>query len=106
MASYGYSPATRMFEAAGAAACIISDAWLGIEAFLEPGREILLAANGTHVDEHINALTHARAHEIGARARRRVLSEHTYRHRAEQVEQALGAATIKHHQTPRFEQVG
>ena len=38
MARFGHSPATRLFEAAGAAACLISDAWEGIEAFLEPGR--------------------------------------------------------------------
>ncbi len=34
----GFSPATRVFEAAGAAACLITDAWEGIELFLEPGR--------------------------------------------------------------------
>ena len=33
MARYGLSPATRVFEAAGAAACIITDAWEGIELF-------------------------------------------------------------------------
>src|SRR5205085_381468 len=27
MAAYGYSPATRVFEAAGAGSCIITDAW-------------------------------------------------------------------------------
>ena len=43
MARYGFSPATRVFEAAGAAACIITDEWLGIELFLEPGSEILIA---------------------------------------------------------------
>ena len=37
MAAIGFSPATRVFEAAGAAACIITDAWEGIELFLEPG---------------------------------------------------------------------
>ena len=43
MAAYGYSPATRVFEAAGAGACIITDAWEGIAMFFEPGREILVA---------------------------------------------------------------
>ena len=42
MAAYGYSPATRVFEAAGAGACIITDAWEGIAMFFEPGREILV----------------------------------------------------------------
>src|SRR5205823_3847326 len=36
MAANGWSPATRVFEAAGAAACLISDAWAGLEEFLEP----------------------------------------------------------------------
>src|SRR5581483_5727603 len=43
MARYGASPPTRIFEAAGAGACLISDAWAGIEKFLLPGTEILLA---------------------------------------------------------------
>ena len=46
MAAYGYSPATRVFEAAGAGACIITDAWEGIAMFFEPGREILVAESG------------------------------------------------------------
>ena len=33
MASNGYSPATRVFEAAGAGACLITDAWHGLELF-------------------------------------------------------------------------
>ena len=43
MAAYGFSPPTRVFEAAGAGACLITDAWDGVEQFLEPGREILVA---------------------------------------------------------------
>jgi spore maturation protein CgeB len=36
MAHIGFSPATRVFEAAGAGACLITDAWEGIEMFLKP----------------------------------------------------------------------
>ncbi len=43
MARNGFSPATRVFEAAGAGACLITDAWEGIEEFLEPGDEVLVA---------------------------------------------------------------
>ncbi len=57
MAAYGYSPATRVFEAAGAGACIITDAWDGIAMFFEPGREILVAENGPGVAEHLARLT-------------------------------------------------
>ena len=43
MAAVGFSPATRVFEAAGAGACLITDAWEGIELFLKPDEEILVA---------------------------------------------------------------
>jgi spore maturation protein CgeB len=96
MARYGASPPTRIFEAAGAAACMITDAWDGIEAFLEPGREILLAADGAEVAAHVAALKEAPARAMGEAARRRVLAEHTYAHRAAQVEDVLdGRLTLK-----------
>ena len=93
MARYGYSPATRIFEAAGAAACILTDAWQGIESFLEPGREILVAKNGEEVAETLSSLTNQRAREIGWKAQARVLAEHTYAHRARQVDALLGGVT-------------
>ena len=89
MARYGFSPATRVFEAAGAGACLITDAWEGIELFFEPGREVLVAHNGQDVADHLEALTLPRAAEIGRAAYRRVISAHTYAHRALQVEAAL-----------------
>ena len=89
MARYGASPPTRIFEAAGAAACIVTDAWEGIEQFLEPGREILLAADGAEVAGHVEALEPRRARRMGEAARRRVLAEHTYGHRAAEVEALL-----------------
>src|SRR3954466_14632793 len=81
MASVGFSPATRVFEAAGAAACLITDAWEGIEMFLKPDEEVLVARDGRDVAEHVAALTPERACEIGAAALRRVLAEHSYAHR-------------------------
>lgn len=90
MARYGFSPATRVFEAAGAAACIITDYWVGIDQFFEPGKEILVVRNGEEVAEYVAALTDIKAREIGEAAYRRVLSEHTYTHRA-----ALFEKTVK-----------
>jgi spore maturation protein CgeB len=89
MASYGFSPATRVFEAAGAGACIISDAWQGVEVFLEPGSEILVARDAQEVSAHLASLTPRRAREIGLRAKARVLREHTYSRRAQQLEDLL-----------------
>ena len=89
MARYGFSPATRVFEAAGAAACLITDAWEGLETFFEPGAEVLVARNGDEVAQHVQALEASRAREIGQAAYRRVLSEHTYAHRAAQLDEVL-----------------
>jgi spore maturation protein CgeB len=89
MAHIGYSPATRVFEAAGAAACLITDSWDGIEQFLEPDSEILVARDGAEVAAHLRTLTPARAADIGASARARVLAEHTYERRAAQVHRLL-----------------
>lgn len=89
MAATGFSPATRVFEAAGAGACLISDAWEGIELFLTPGEEVLLARDGLDVAGHLEALTQERAAEIGQAALARVLREHTYRQRGAQVDAVL-----------------
>jgi spore maturation protein CgeB len=89
MVHNGYSPATRVFEAAGAGACIISDAWEGLDRFLEPGAEVIVCSSGREVARALAGLDSVRAAEIGARARERVLSEHTYAHRAREVEEVL-----------------
>jgi spore maturation protein CgeB len=96
MARYGFSPPTRIFEAAGAGACLITDAWDGIERFLEPGREVLVARDGEDVAEHLRRLTPERAREIGRAAYRRVRAEHTYVHRASLVEAVLEGRRPEH----------
>lgn len=89
MARYGFSPATRVFEAAGAGACLVTDAWRGIEQFLEPDRDVLVADDTDAVVTHLRELSPARARALGESARRRVLAEHTYDHRAGEVEAVL-----------------
>lgn len=89
MAATGFSPATRVFEAAGAGACVITDAWEGIELFLAPGEEILVARDGDEVRAHLAALTPERARNIGKAARARVAASHTYELRGAQVDAIL-----------------
>ncbi|MDB6088161.1 MAG: hypothetical protein JWN85_945 [Gammaproteobacteria bacterium] len=91
MARTGFSPPTRVFEAAGAGACLIMDAWEGIELFLEPGREVLVAHDGDEVAGHLEKLDPDTARQIGQAALRRVLAHHTYTRRALEVEAALEA---------------
>jgi spore maturation protein CgeB len=91
MARYGFSPPTRVFEAAGAAACLITDEWEGIECFLEPGKEVLVAKSGDEVAEYVRSLTDESARAIGMAAYRRIVAEHTYTHRVAQLSLLLEA---------------
>ncbi len=93
MAAVGFSPATRVFEAAGAGACLITDAWEGIGLFLAPDTEVLVARDGRDVADLLGALTADRARQIGKAARARVLREHTYARRAVGVDALLRQLT-------------
>jgi spore maturation protein CgeB len=90
MASMGYCPSGRLFEAAACGCPILSDAWQGIEAFYEPGREILIARS---TDDALAAMEadEAELRRIAAAARERTRHEHTADHRAVELEQALTA---------------
>ncbi|HBG27071.1 MAG: hypothetical protein A2Y10_08470 [Planctomycetes bacterium GWF2_41_51] len=89
MASFGFSPATRLFEAAGAGACIITDKWQGIENFLEPEKECFIAEDGEQVADILSHLTPDIAKRTGLNALRRILSEHTYSKRAAELDRLL-----------------
>jgi spore maturation protein CgeB len=91
MVENGWSPATRMFEAAGAASCQVTDAWEGIEDFFAPGAEILVAASGEEVAAAVRGVGDARAREIGEAGRRRALAAHTYDRRAREMDAVLRA---------------
>ena len=89
MARVGFSPATRVFEAAGAGACLITDEWEGIELFLQPDAEVLVARDGQDVAEILRSLTEERARAIGEAALARVLADHTYDRRGAEVDGVL-----------------
>ena len=93
MARVGFSPPTRVFEAAGAAACVISDAWAGVEDFFAPGEEILVARSAEDVVRHLREVTREQAGLIGSAMRARALGEHTYQLRAGQVDEVLARAS-------------
>jgi spore maturation protein CgeB len=95
MARFGWSPPTRVFEAAGAGACLVVDAWEGIEEFLEPQREVLVAHNGADVAEFVESIDADLARAIGERARMRILAQHTYAQRARQVENVLAGRALE-----------
>jgi spore maturation protein CgeB len=89
MVRLGWSPSIRLFEAAACGTAIITDAWKGLEDFFEPGSEILVARNAEDVRSILLEMSETERREIGARARARVLGEHTAAHRARQLEDFL-----------------
>jgi spore maturation protein CgeB len=92
MAATGYSPPTRLFEVAGAGACLITDAWDGIEMFLAPDSEVLVARDGSDVVDIMQSLTAEHAATIGRAGRQRILAEHTYDRRAAALHPLLQSA--------------
>ena len=89
MANVGFSPPTRIFEAAGAAACVITDSWTGIDFFFEPRKEILVADSADKIVHLLCQTTPEKAAEIGLAMRSRALRDHTYAQRASQVAEIL-----------------
>ncbi|HET7316048.1 MAG TPA: glycosyltransferase [Sphingomicrobium sp.] len=81
MARMGWCPSGRLFEAAACGAAMVSDDWEGLDAFFEPGEEILIARDAIDVVAALE-LRDSELQAIGRRARQRVLDEHTSMHRA------------------------
>jgi spore maturation protein CgeB len=89
MAQTGFSPPTRVFEAAGAAACLITDAWTGVEQFFEPEREILVARDADDIVSYLRGIAAEDARRIGSAMNARALRDHLYESRARLVDKIL-----------------
>jgi spore maturation protein CgeB len=88
MAEIGWCPSGRLFEASACGVPILSDRWEGLDAFFEPGREILVASGAHEVMAPLD-LTDAELRRIGEAGRDRTLAEHTADQRVEAFEQLL-----------------
>jgi spore maturation protein CgeB len=97
MADVGFSPPTRVFEAAGSGACLITDDWMGVDSFFVPNDEILVAKSAEEIIDHLKNVSAERAREIGEAMRQRALRDHTYQLRARQLEEILLAARVERH---------
>jgi spore maturation protein CgeB len=86
MIAAGYSPSVRLFEAGACGVPIISDRWDGIDTLFRPGREILLADSADDVLRYLLDTPEETRLALGAQARQVILSEHTPRCRAAQLE--------------------
>ncbi|PWC39730.1 glycosyltransferase [Azospirillum sp. TSO35-2] len=84
----GWCPSDRLFAAAACGSAIVADQWDGLENFFEPGREILVAAQ---TDDVTTAMMLPRDHltDLGRRARKRVLAEHSAERRVQELRSIL-----------------
>lgn len=81
----GYSPSVRLFEAAACGVPILTDEWAGLESFFGPSSEILPVRSAEDVTSYLQMEEEQRL-EIGERARRRTLRDHTAAVRAKEFE--------------------
>jgi len=93
MVAAGWSPSVRLFEAAACGVPIVSDWWPGLDAFLVPGTEVLVAATTDDVVRILRDVGDDELDAIATAARERVLAEHTAERRAEQLEAEVAALT-------------
>ena len=85
------SSSARPFELASLGACIVSNTYLGIEEWFEPGRELVMVGSQEEaLDRYRYLLSHdSERLAMGQAARQRVLKEHTFRHRARDLVEIL-----------------
>jgi spore maturation protein CgeB len=91
MAEMGWCPSGRLFEAAACGTPILSDWWEGLDAFFEPGDDILVARTCEDAVAALD-LSDAELKRIAKHARQRVLAEHTSARRALDFVAAVEAA--------------
>ena len=86
------SATARPFELAAAGAAIVSNPYEGIERWFEPGEELIVVSTAEEALTTYRRLLDdpGEAEAMGARARERVLDEHTYAHRARQLLKLVG----------------
>lgn len=93
MVMAGFSPSVRLFESAACGTAIASDNWPGLDTFFEPGKEILIPADGRDVERYILHYAENELQAIGKAARERVLAAHTNESRAIEFERAVASAS-------------
>ena len=95
MREAGWSPSVRLFEAAACGVPIISDRWDGLEEIFALDEEILIADEGTDVVDFLVEVGESERAAIAARARQRVLAEHTAERRCELLEREVEGAPAR-----------
>lgn len=89
MVMAGYSPSVRLFEAAACGIPVISDYWTGLDEIFSLGSEILISRSPGETLYYLQNTSEDERRNIGDKARKRVLEQHTAAHRARELEQYI-----------------
>jgi spore maturation protein CgeB len=100
MKRLGHAPSVRLFEAAACGVPVITDTWDGLDAFFEPGREIVAARTAADVEDAVWGWSEERRRAVGEAARRRVLASHTADARARTLEAYVDEAAGARRSSP------
>lgn len=86
-ASVFASSSSRPFELAALGACMVCSPYEGIETWFEPDRELIVVHSAEEAADRMRWLLQhdAERRKMGRAARERLLKEHTFRHRAQQL---------------------
>jgi spore maturation protein CgeB len=95
MRAAGWSPSVRLFEAAACGVPVISDRWPGLDSIFQVGEEILVADSAAEAVVFLERVEEDERREIAARARHRVLAEHTAECRCDQLEHEVAGAAAR-----------
>lgn len=84
-----YAANMRMFEVAGVGSCLLTDYKKNLASFFDIDNEVITYSNRDEAIEKSNWLLNnpKQAKEIALKGQQRVLNQHTYKHRAEQLDQ-------------------
>ena len=95
MREAGWSPSVRLFEAAACETPVISDRWDGLERIFAADEEILIAETSEDVLDYLAEAGESERAEIAARARQRVLAEHTAEQRCRLLEEEVAGVAAR-----------
>jgi spore maturation protein CgeB len=94
MASMGFCPSGRLFEAAACGVPLLTDAWEGLEHFYAPGKEVLVCRTTEDVIRAME-LDDFELAKIASAGRERTLGAHTAAHRAVELIAILESARTR-----------
>lgn len=91
MATFGFSPPTRVFEVAGSGGCLLCDDWPGMDDCFRVGEELLVIRSAEDVANALDRYDAAERRQFGQALRDRALRDHTYAQRAATAEHIFEA---------------